>query len=84
MSSSTEIVIPSGGKVELLARFSKEISDIPEKSELNIRAGHVQFLRPTCMIMLAKACRARGRRCADETLTYHGFCSPHEPPPKPL
>lgn len=68
-----DLNFPSGGGIPALAAFSKKISEVPERDELIIGAGHVDFLRPTCMILLAKACRTRGRRFPNETRIYRGL-----------
>lgn len=68
-----DILFPSGGSISALAKFSTSLSELPEKSVLRIGAGHVMFLRPTCMIMLAKVCRTRNRRFPRETLRFEGI-----------
>lgn len=73
MSNIPEIYLPSGGSISKLAAFSRSIQDVPKRKTLHIGAGHVKFLRPTCMILLAKACRTRGRKYEGELLTYHGL-----------
>ncbi|UWQ96600.1 hypothetical protein K3728_05035 [Rhodobacteraceae bacterium M385] len=73
MNDRPDIYLPSGGSISNLAAFSRSIQNAPKRETLHIGAGHVKFLRPTCMILLAKVCRTRGRKYKDETLTYHGL-----------
>lgn len=71
--SAADIFIPSGGSLAQLSAFTKQLSELPEKDEFLVSAEGVSFLRPTCMIMIAKACRTRGRKYKDETLKYRGL-----------
>lgn len=73
MPTSPDICFPSGGSIRALAAFSKRLSELPEKESLLIDASGVNFLKPTCMILLAKVCRTRGRKFKNETVSYLGL-----------
>ncbi len=73
MGEQNDIRFPKGNSISNLAKFSVQLAEIPESKKFRIGAGHVKFLRPTCMIYLAKACRQRSRKFPDEQITYSGL-----------
>jgi len=73
MNDKPDILFPDGGSLRGLARFSVEMSEIPEKAQLHVGAGNVTFLRPTCLILLAKICRTRSRLYPKEKMLYSGL-----------
>lgn len=71
--SNIDLHFPNGGSIQQLAAFSKRLADFPKSNEILIGASHITFLRPTCLIMLAKACRTRVREHEGETVKYLGL-----------
>jgi len=72
-SSEPDIRFPHNCSFRGISEFSKRLIEFPSKDRLVIDTGPERFFSPTAMLMLAKACRARGRKNPEETLVYRGL-----------
>ncbi|MEO9683852.1 MAG: hypothetical protein ABJF86_17870 [Tateyamaria sp.] len=73
MDDEPDILMPSGGSIHKLAEFSVDLHEFPTRETLLIGADHVEFLRPTCLIFLAKSCKMRTRAKDAEKVVYKGL-----------
>lgn len=64
---------PQNCSIPNLSEFSEQVLSFPEQETLEIDANPLEFVTPTSMIFLTKACRQRARKYPNETRRYFGL-----------